>query len=71
MTLADIINEGWDIRIYSLLKKKYTNPIYRICWEAKNSSYNLSSEWFGFESAEEAINDLIKKIKKAGSKLNE
>jgi len=70
--LLGLIDNGWSIKIYNQLKR-ISPPggggrawVIKVCWEAdRNDLVELSDDenWEGFETAKEAIDDLVSKIK--------
>lgn len=67
-TLEAIINNGFDVRIYSTIKRMGTPPnrdwYKRFCWEIRLDDKRIGSEWEGFETAQQAIQDLIDNVSK-------
>lgn len=70
-SLAKLIDKGWNITISNEAKSLSVMGIrtscVRVVWQAtKNDSKKgktLESKWNGFETAKEAITDLLKKVK--------
>ena len=67
VTIADLINsQVTGIKIWNQAKR-ITTPTgdrdfaVRVCWRAYKGEKCLESKWEGFDTAEDAINDLIEK----------
>jgi len=69
--LIEAIDLGWDVEFTNQIKRLDGDFCLRVCYKAVNlnvindpSSYadKLESEWEGFETAKEAVNDFIEKI---------
>lgn len=65
--LSLIIDAGWNINLYKYSKRvgELNNRRfeYRYCWTAKLDEYELENEWYGFDSTELAIKDMVEKLK--------
>ena len=71
--LCELIDAGWDIKIWNQVKRMDGDWAIRVCWKAEKnpnttSEVSLECKWEGFETAEECIQDLMKKIKKQKNK---
>ena len=61
--VIELIDNGWDIKIYNHPKRIDGEFVVKVCWEAKTGSEEKESVWGGFDTAKDAINDLINKCK--------
>ncbi len=67
MTIEDCVNEGWDVSIFNDVRRMegsrgHREFLPRICWKATRRSQTIESAWEGFETAEEAIADLLNRL---------
>lgn len=68
--LIKLINNGWDIKIYSHIKRMEVKGIrgfhLRVCWRVrKDDGFEeeiIECEWEGFTTPKEAINDMFDKL---------
>ena len=63
-----LLNDGWDISLHNCAKrmdgKRGRDWYVRFCWvESKGERNTLESEWKGFSTAKQAINDMLNKVK--------
>jgi hypothetical protein len=58
--IAELINNGWDVKFSNQIKRIDGEFVIRTCWKAEYAEVKYESEWAGFKDAKPCVKDFIK-----------
>lgn len=60
--LLNLINFGWNVKVYHQSKRIDGHMVSRVCWHAEKNGTKCNSLWPGHDNAEDAITVMINVI---------
>lgn len=60
--LIELLNNGWDIKFSSIVKRMDSDWKIRFCWKAQRNDESYESDWEGFETPEDCTKDAYDKL---------